>query len=113
MTTPATGIRQLLKRGESVLVEHGVPNAFRNVEWMLCDSLECSVLDLYTGFSGPGPPEWAGEIPTDVVNGTIKDYTIVLSSPNGPKTVYILASANLDSDPFLVDELDIVRPERA
>lgn len=31
-----------------MLLEHGVPNARRNAEWMLCDALGGSVLDLYT-----------------------------------------------------------------
>lgn len=41
-------IRQLLKHGEAHLNECGLPNARRNAEWMLCASLECSVLELYT-----------------------------------------------------------------
>ncbi len=36
------------------------------------------VLDLYSGFAGPGPPEWAGEIPTEIFNGTI---TIAAAGP--------------------------------
>jgi release factor glutamine methyltransferase len=46
-------IRSLLNRGETLLAERGVPNARRNVEWILCDALACSVLDLYTA---KGPP---------------------------------------------------------
>jgi len=42
-------IRELIKRGEEMLLERGVPNARRNVEWILCDTLGCSMLDLYTG----------------------------------------------------------------
>ncbi len=38
---------------------------------LVIGGVAAGVLDLYTGFSGPGPPEWAGEIPTDVINGTI------------------------------------------
>jgi release factor glutamine methyltransferase len=48
-----THIRALLQRGEAMLVEHGVPNARRNAEWMLCDALECSILDLYTREAPP------------------------------------------------------------
>lgn len=40
-------IRTLLNRGRAVLTEHGVPNAQRNVEWMLSHALSCSTLDLY------------------------------------------------------------------
>jgi release factor glutamine methyltransferase len=46
-------IRTLIQRGEAMLVEHGVPNARRNAEWMLCDALGCSVLDLYTMTAAP------------------------------------------------------------
>lgn len=54
--TPVTTIRTLIQRGEKMLVEHAVPNARRNAEWMLCDALGCSVLDLYTS-TAPPPAE--------------------------------------------------------
>lgn len=41
-------IRLLLNRSEAYLVEHGVPNARRNAEWMLADQLRCRTVDLYT-----------------------------------------------------------------
>jgi len=45
---PATEtIRDLLNRAENCLIQNGVPNARRNAEWMLCASLEVSMLDLY------------------------------------------------------------------
>lgn len=56
MSSKQTHIRTLLQRGEAMLVERGVPNARRNAEWMMCDALECSVLDLYTR-DGTPPPE--------------------------------------------------------
>jgi release factor glutamine methyltransferase len=40
-------IRELLHRAEDHLVRHGVPNARRNAEWMLCHTLGWSMLDLY------------------------------------------------------------------
>jgi release factor glutamine methyltransferase len=40
-------IRDLLQRAEGHLVRHGVPNARRNAEWMLCHTLGWSMLDLY------------------------------------------------------------------
>lgn len=40
-------IRELLSRAEDHLVRHGVPNARRNAEWMLCHTLGWSMLDLY------------------------------------------------------------------
>lgn len=40
-------IRELLRRAENHLTSHGVPNARRNAEWMLCASLGVSMLDLY------------------------------------------------------------------
>ena len=40
-------IRELLAHAESHLVQHGVPNARRNAEWMLCHTLGCSMLELY------------------------------------------------------------------
>jgi len=40
-------IRDLLNRAENHLVRHGVPNARRNAEWMLCASLGIRMLDLY------------------------------------------------------------------
>jgi release factor glutamine methyltransferase len=40
-------IRDLLNRAEGHLVKHGVPNARRNAEWMMCAVLEIRMLDLY------------------------------------------------------------------
>jgi release factor glutamine methyltransferase len=41
-------IASILRRGEAMLAEHGIPNARRNAEWLLCDTLACSMLELYT-----------------------------------------------------------------
>ena len=41
-------IRLLLNRGAAYLVEHGVPNARRNAEWVLADQLRCGAVELYT-----------------------------------------------------------------
>lgn len=40
-------VRDWLKRAETHLVSHDVPNARRNAEWMLCHSLGWSMLDVY------------------------------------------------------------------
>jgi release factor glutamine methyltransferase len=47
MSTMPGNIRDLLSRAEHHLVRHGVPNARRNAEWMLCHTLGWSMLDLY------------------------------------------------------------------
>jgi release factor glutamine methyltransferase len=47
MEPRAERIRELLNRAEGHLVRHGVPNARRNAEWMLCHTLGWSMLDLY------------------------------------------------------------------
>lgn len=45
--TSSGNIREWLQRAEAHLVSHGVPNARRNAEWMLCYSLGCNMLDVY------------------------------------------------------------------
>src|SRR5262245_15663637 len=45
--TSSGNIRDWLQRAEAHLVSHGVPNARRNAEWMLCYSLGCNMLDVY------------------------------------------------------------------
>jgi len=47
MNTSPSNIHELLSSAEAHLVEHGVPNARRNAEWMLCHTLGWSMLDLY------------------------------------------------------------------
>ena len=47
MQRAAGTIRELLNRAETHLTTHGVPNARRNAEWMLCASLGVTMLDLY------------------------------------------------------------------
>jgi len=47
MRAPDWSIRNLLKLGTAELERHGVPNARRNAEWMLCHALECTTLYLY------------------------------------------------------------------
>ncbi len=47
MTIPAGNVREWLQRAEAHLVSHGVPNARRNAEWMLCYSLGWNMLDVY------------------------------------------------------------------
>jgi len=47
MTTPDWSIRALIRLGTAELERHGVPNARRNAEWMLCHALECTTLYLY------------------------------------------------------------------
>jgi release factor glutamine methyltransferase len=47
MTADNLTVGQLLRRAEKHLVQHGVPNARRNAEWMLCETLEFNTLDLY------------------------------------------------------------------
>jgi len=53
VNTPSTSIRELLRRGEARLTERGVPNARRNVEWMLCHALACRPLDLHVRSAEP------------------------------------------------------------
>ena len=48
-----TPIRDLIRHGEELLAAHGVPNARRNAEWILCDTCKCSILDLYIGALQP------------------------------------------------------------
>lgn len=43
----ARNIRELLRMAEKELVDHRVPNARRNAEWMLCHLLGWRMLDLY------------------------------------------------------------------
>jgi len=43
----SSNIRDWLQRAEAHLVRHGVPNARRNAEWMLCYSIGCNMLDVY------------------------------------------------------------------
>ncbi len=45
--TSSSNIRDWLQRAEAHLVSHGVPNARRNAEWMLCYSIGCDMLDVY------------------------------------------------------------------
>jgi release factor glutamine methyltransferase len=42
-----TGIRDLVRSGEARLLSHGVPNARRNAEWIMCHVLQCTPLYLY------------------------------------------------------------------
>ncbi|MDH3197689.1 MAG: peptide chain release factor N(5)-glutamine methyltransferase [Candidatus Krumholzibacteria bacterium] len=53
MNSPSASIRELLKQGEARLVERGVPNAWRNVEWMLCHALSCRPLELHVRSGEP------------------------------------------------------------
>jgi release factor glutamine methyltransferase len=41
--------RVMLQRGAALLREHGVPNARLNAEWILCDALGCTRMDLFLG----------------------------------------------------------------
>lgn len=47
MTAQTGNVREWLQRAEAHLVSHGVPNARRNAEWMLCYSLGWNMLDVY------------------------------------------------------------------
>lgn len=47
MTVHSGNVREWLQRAEAHLVNHGVPNARRNAEWMLCYSLGWNMLDVY------------------------------------------------------------------
>lgn len=54
MTTPRPeNVREWLQHAEAHLVSHGVPNARRNAEWMLCHSLGWSMLDVYVQSAAP------------------------------------------------------------
>lgn len=52
-----TDLRDLIRQGEELLVSRGVPNARRNAEWILCDTLDCAILDLYIGSVRPSPEQ--------------------------------------------------------
>lgn len=55
MSTPSThgNVREWLQRAETHLVSHGVPNARRNAEWMMCYSLGWNMLDVYVRSTVP------------------------------------------------------------
>lgn len=46
-------VREWIQRAEAHLVSHGVPNARRNAEWMLCYSLGWNMLDVYVRSTSP------------------------------------------------------------
>jgi release factor glutamine methyltransferase len=50
---PPASIRDWLRHAETTLVGHGVPNARRNAEWMLCHTLGWSMLDVYVHANAP------------------------------------------------------------
>jgi len=53
VTNHPSNVREWLQRAEGHLVAHGVPNARRNAEWMLCHSMGWKMLDVYVQSSAP------------------------------------------------------------
>lgn len=47
MIEDSSPILSLLRQGRARLEEHGVPNAARNAQWILCHVLRCQLLDLF------------------------------------------------------------------
>jgi release factor glutamine methyltransferase len=46
-------IGQVIRRAERHLVQHGVPNARRNAEWIFCETLHWPLIDLYVNSHAP------------------------------------------------------------
>ena len=85
-----SNIRELLNQGERHLVENGVPNARKNVEWMLGHVLDCRSTDLYLAGTG--------ELP----GGKIRDYEELVRRRGAREPLqYILGSTEFMGLPFL------------
>ncbi len=84
-------VRSMLLRGAALLIENGVPNARRNAEWLLCHSLGCSTLDLYT-HSG----RWPADDQASVF------WQNVHRRANREPLQYILGATEFMSRPFVV-----------
>ncbi len=94
-------VREWLKQAEAHLVSHGVPNARRNAEWMLCHSLGWSMLDVYVQSAAPLDRESARRY-----------WEIVERRANREPLQYIVESTEFMSLPFEVRRgVFVPRPE--
>lgn len=94
-------IRGWLKRAETHLVGHDVPNARRNAEWMLCHSLGWSMLDVYV----------QSAVALDDAQAS-RYWEIVERRANREPLQYILESTEFMSLPFDVRRgVFVPRPE--
>jgi len=97
----AGNIREWVARAEAHLVNHGVPNARRNAEWMLCYSLGWNMLDVYVKSAAPLKGECARRY-----------WTIVERRANREPLQYILEGTEFMSLPFAVKRgVFVPRPE--
>ena len=93
-------IRTLIQRAEAMLVEHGVPNARRNAEWMLCEALGWSVLDLYVRTDTPAE------------DGVARYWDFVKRRCTREPLQRILGTTEFMSLPFAIDDdVFIPRPD--
>ncbi len=94
-------IRDWVQRAETHLVNHGVPNARRNAEWMLCYSLGWNMLDVYVKSSAPLEGECAQRY-----------WGIVERRANREPLQYILEGTEFMSLPFAIKRgVFVPRPE--
>lgn len=84
-------VREILNRAQAHLARHGVPNARRNAEWMLCAALGVGMLDLYVQGGRELSAESAGAY-----------WTIVERRAAREPLQYILGSTEFMSLPFEV-----------
>lgn len=100
MTHPGN-VREWLQQAEAHLVNHGVPNARRNAEWMLCHSLGWNMLDVYVRSTAPLEGE-----------GARRYWEIVERRASREPLQYILQGTEFMSLPFEVRRgVFVPRPE--
>jgi release factor glutamine methyltransferase len=94
-------IREWIQRAEVHLVNHGVPNARRNAEWMLCYSLGWNMLDVYVKSAEP------------LKNDCARRYWEIVERRAGREPLqYILEGTEFMSLPFAVKRgVFVPRPE--
>jgi release factor glutamine methyltransferase len=92
---------RLVRRGEALLSEHGVPNARRNAEWLLAHVLGCRSTDLYFKDDVTAGPE------------AVERYQALLSRRAAREPLqYIIGSTEFMSLPFECEPgVFIPRPE--
>lgn len=100
MTHPGN-VREWLHYAEAHLVSHGVPNARRNAEWMMCHSLGWNMLDVYVRSTAPLEEE-----------GARRYWEIVERRARREPLQYILQGTEFMSLPFEVRRgVFVPRPE--
>ncbi len=94
-------VRDWIQRAEAHLVSHGVPNARRNAEWMLCYSLGWNMLDVYVKSTAPMHDDCAHRY-----------WEIVERRAGREPLQYILEGTEFMSLPFVVKRgVFVPRPE--